>query len=606
MKIKFLFQIEFYHYLILKIKRFHLLDFLFIDFLTLFILLTIIIFNLLFFFPTNIAFSFPSLNTQTYIIDTVVRTISIFVGIVFSFIILSFNIFFRYFGRFAFLNFFKNRGIKVLLTLFVVSIIFMLYTLSYFKEIEKPDNYTNSLFCISIVFSSVTILSIFPVVIILLRQSQTRGNIKTIIQQLNNDWIISYHENVLWDKSISYKHYDKDPITLLTEIGTAAIKEFDLTTLTTIIDTCEDYITSSIKKGQKENIIEPKELYFEFRKLNLNLFPAAVKERNESALFLLLKFRFSLENIVIKNLEKVNLVDYKDKYWGWSLNFDVNDFFIRAIQFNEDEVCRRIIDNYRDFISEIIKTILPVRKFDYDAEDPYKSMDEISLMSGTLGQVDTILNSLLNSKKSYLFQNISNLYSTLDLIIIDSGNTPKSKSYLLWVINKFKVDSIERLIQTNDLKELPFSSFPFHISSVQAIDNLKNSIPFKGCLRTIDILFVNGKLNNMVLNTLKAITFHLIKKIEEDKFFKDLTILSVEKFDYLRTLITESDNDHKKDIYLKLEKFLNVILDYAFEQETLNEEIIDLINYKLGLFEFKDKFKLDLDKKGFISDESII
>jgi len=606
MNLKLLFQRRYYRYLFYKLKRLQLREYIFIDLPTTLICLLFFIVNIILFFPTKPIIHFPKLEIEFYVIETLLRTISIFIGIVFSFILLSFNVFNRYFGRFAFLNFFKSRSIKILFTLFIISIVFMLYSLGYLKEIQESNRYANSLFVMSIFFSTITIFSIFPVIITLLRESQNRDNILKIINQLNEDWVLSYHENVLWNKTNSHKHYQKDPITLLTEIGTVAVKEFDQTTLTTIVHGCKEHFEKAIKLEKNKEVIEPKELYYEFRTLLNNLFQIATKERNENALFILLRARFRFEEMVIKNQKRVEITDHNNKYYGWIFNMDFQDFFNRAIQFNEDEVCRRIIDDYRNFITTIIQDVLPEREFDYDFGNRMKNMEETGMVSGAFREVDTFLSLIIATKKYHLFKNISNLFSTLDLNTISSKNTPNTKIFLLHIINNCKLDNFELYIRNTDINDLPYLYYPFGTSTTQAITEIESSIPFKGSLRAMDILFANEKLNNVVINGLKADTMYLIENISKNKINKNLIILSLNKFDYLRSLISETDSDYKKDTYLKLEKHLQYISNYGSEKDLKDEEILELIKKNIGLFVFKDKFKKELDDKGYISNDRIV
>ncbi len=482
----------------------------------------------------------------------------------------------------------------------------MLYSLGYLKEIETLDHYAESLFILSITSCVITIFLIFPAIIFLLRESQNRENIGKLIKQLNMDWVTSLDENVLLNKTFSYKHYQKDPITILTEIGTVAIKEFDQTTINVLISECNEYLDTTIKADKKKEIIEPKQLYYQFRILISNLFQVAVKERNENTLFLLIRSRYDIEEAMFKNLDKVNLTDFNNKYQGWDFNTDMQDFFGRAIQFNEDEVCRRIIDKHRDFITEIIKKILPDRNYDYDLNDRMKFIDETSMVQGVFSEVSIFLSSIINTKKYHLYQNISNLFSTLELESISSKNTPNSKLFLLHIISNYKLDSFDKFIRNSDIKELDYSFYPFRTSISQALREIENGVPFKSSLKAIDILFANEKLNTMVINLLKADTFFLLANIEKNKINKGLITLAINKFNHLRGLITENDSDYKKDTYLKLEKFLQYILNEAIAKIPTDKETLELIKNNLELFVFRDKFKKELDNKGYLSNDRIV
>ena len=74
----------------------------------------------------------------------------------------------------------------------------------------------------------------------------------------------------------------------------------------------------------------------------------------------------------------------------------------------------------------------------------------------------------------------------------------------------------------------------------------------------------------------------------------------------LISLIKKNDTDYKKDVYLKLEKYLGYVQNIAIEYIPREKEILALIKYNLGLFDFKIIFKEELDEKGYISNDSIL
>lgn len=90
-------------YPIYKIRKLPYADYVFIDGLTLLVILTIVGLNVLLFAPHPLVLNIPSVKTQKEIVESLLRTLSIFFGITFSFIVLSFNIFYRHFGRYVFL-----------------------------------------------------------------------------------------------------------------------------------------------------------------------------------------------------------------------------------------------------------------------------------------------------------------------------------------------------------------------------------------------------------------------------------------------------------------------------------------------------------------------
>ncbi len=191
MKLKHLFDKNYYKYLYHQLKRKNLSEYIFIDFKTIVVLSLLFILNIILFYPGKLTINIPKLDNQVNTLETLIKALSTFIIIIFSFIVLSFNIFYRYFGRFAFLNFFKNRLIKVLFTIFLFTIGFMVYSTIYLREAHTADNYSNSLYIISLLLTILTVLLIFPTVITLLRNSQNRKNILSIIEGFNSEWLIS-------------------------------------------------------------------------------------------------------------------------------------------------------------------------------------------------------------------------------------------------------------------------------------------------------------------------------------------------------------------------------------------------------------------------------
>ena len=226
MKLKNLFTKKFYIYNFQRVKRAKPLDYIFFDGKVFIILLSIFLIGLVFLFPLKIEFLFPKIENQTYILESLLRVISIFIGISFSFIILSFNVFYKNFGRYVFQNFFKIRSAKICLTLLISTIVLLIYTIYFFKETKSISKYSNFLFLFSIVLSFVSFFSVFPFFINLLRSSQDRKHISEIFKKLNNEeYVIDKFLARVNDEQSSFYH--KDPISLINEIGLASIKDFE-------------------------------------------------------------------------------------------------------------------------------------------------------------------------------------------------------------------------------------------------------------------------------------------------------------------------------------------------------------------------------------------
>ena len=199
-----LLQKQFYRYWFYKIKREKPWEYLFFDWLTFFIIGILFLAGILMFFPGRILINIPEKNTQVYILESILRNLSLFVGISFSFILLSFNIFYRYFGRYAFLDFFKTKSAKICITLLVSTIGLLIYSTGYIRDMKEVNSYDYFLYSFSIILSLVSFFSVFPCLLILLRNSQNRENIKRLFQRLNDNWLIDEFYARVFDKSLHF------------------------------------------------------------------------------------------------------------------------------------------------------------------------------------------------------------------------------------------------------------------------------------------------------------------------------------------------------------------------------------------------------------------
>lgn len=604
---KHFFNRQFYKYWFYKIKKDKPWEYLFFDWLTFVLLAVIFLGGLFILFPGRIEVNIPTPNTQVYIIEFLLRIISLFIGISFSFILLSFNIFYRYFGRYAFLDFFKNKSARICLTLLICTIGILLYSISYIREIREISNFDKFLYISSISLSIISFFSVFPCLLILLRNSQNRENIKRLFQRLNKDWLIDEFQARVIDKS-PHRFYHKDPISILNEIGLNSIKEFDNKTVSVITATCPEFFGTNLKLfASDESIIDNLTLYNEFRKLLSNLFQLSVKERNESSSIMILNARFNLEELVLNNLKTKgfeNFTDHGGVYRHWLLNFDTSDFFKRAIQFSEDDICKKVIDYYRDFAVQAIPKLF-LKSFIYTRERHFIATQEAEIVFESLGTINELSSIIIINKKNHLFQSIFTLYYCVEEAVIKLEITDEAKCFLLNIIFNYKYDVFSQYCDLPEVQYISYLNFPFK-NSIYTFENTNCSTPHLGSLKVMDLLFSKDKLNTVVINQQKAEMLHLIGLVAKNKKgAKVLLQKSINKFKDLATKISQTDNDSRKDTYLKLERYLRIVFNVATEKNIKDEEVMTNFKDALDSFILKDKFDTELTAKGYVSDDRI-
>lgn len=584
-----------------EIKDVNFKDIIYIDIKTTLVFILIVVLNILLNInEIQFTIKFPSLENCISTVEILIRTVVILLSIIFSFSLLSFQIFNKYFGRFAFFEFFKKSHLKIMFTLFILNVSFLIYTFNYLKTCID-DNYFRTygklIFIESILFSLILIISIFPVMIGLLTSSQSRINLKKMFDSITDENILASQS--FYSLEIDEEDYDTKSFKIITEVSLTAIKDFDHSTTEIIIRSI--YI-KFLEISKSEKSIEIKRgLYFKFRDIFNDLFAYALKEKNSFAMNKILQARFGIEKEVITtNI----IIDYQDKYNGWDFNYDFEDFYNKSFQSNEEIICVEIIDLYGDFFSEIIKVKFP-ETFKYDFEKPFENSIETSIVSTNYSLIEKFVKSSGNSKKTLILKKLSNLFATLDLIILESKNHNDTKNYLLQVNNIHKEKFLKVLIEDAQVKNIEFSHYPYGIANSSEIKELNSSIILKSQLKSIDYFFQKNVLNNLIINDLKASAFHLISLNETHEVkSKELLILIIKKFDYIRSLIKENDSIERKDVYIKLNRYLNYI-ENGLNQKINDPELSQLLTDVKSKFVYLENFKQEIKEKGYIQDNNL-
>lgn len=579
--------------------KWRLKEFIFINYWVLLLLLLAVVGMYFLLHKGPLYLAIPSLATELYITESTLRTVSIFVGIVFSFIVLSFNVFYKYFGRFAFIQFFTNRYIKFIFTLFIGAMIVLIYTCGYLKEASARDAYGDGLFILSLIVSAILVLAIIPTMTLLLRSSQNRDNIQELINRFNVDWSISYHINVLWKRGSPQLHYQRDPITLLTEIGTAAIKDFDRTSLLVIKDGCLAHLEKLHTSYQERKELHPDDFYDKLNDLTRNLYPVAIKERNETAALILLNLQFAIEKFYIEHFSDFNVYESSEHHYdGIRFMVLMKEYLIKALQFNEDGIAEAIITKLRDWMTLVVKTYFPAIKYDHPVTDRLSTDKSSFFISSTYYELERLFAQIFTYKKSFLYKEVALFYGVLNGEIVGSKNTRNTVVYLLQQNGASMIPLYQQFINLPDSEVGP-GTYPFGHWTVQELLHIKSQVPLQYELRAFEYLFKQGKLNAYVINLLKAIAFHLMKEFANDTSYKKALLSIIRKFDHLRTFVTATSSDHQKEVYVLLERYLGHMQHVLSEYKVEDAEVKTAVADALGHFIQKDAFRAELEGKGY-------
>lgn len=594
--IKYFFLRKYY-----QIKQLNIKDLIFIDRKVTLIFLVIIFLNVgMNYHEVGLPQKFPNLEDCISTVEILLRSIVVLLSIIFSFTLLSFQIFNKYFGRFAFYDFFKKSHLKVMFTLFILNVSFLIYTINYLKSCQI-DNYFRSygklLFVESVVFSIILTISIFPVMINLLSHSQSRVNLKNLFNSFDDNSVLSFQS--FFDAEIDEDEYETNSFKIITEISLVAIKDFDQSSLEIILRSI--YLkVKEISNGEKSNELKA-QYYYKFREVLRDLFSFAVKEKNNFAMSNIITSRLGIEKEIIKG----NFVlDYQETYRGWDFNFDIEDFYSKTIQYNEDSISSRIIDSYRDYFREVIRIKFP-DTFIYDFERSYQYSVETNIVSTNYGVVENFIKTAGEYKKRAVFKNLCNLFQTLDIEIVGSNHHVDTRNYLLQVNNMNKEKYLATLIEDLQIKNIEFQHYPYGIANTSEIQKMNSFVILRSQLKSIDYFFQKNVLNNLILNDLKAIAFSIINNFEDNKVLNaKLLKLIFNKFDEIRRLIRDNDTNERKDVYIKLERYLGYIAN-GYHEKVNNEELNESLKEIKSKFTNLERFKNDLKDQGYIQNNNL-
>lgn len=590
-------QIRYYIYIQLdNLKQVSWNDIILIDKKALLAFLLFFILNLLFNkryieFPS----SFSSIENCINIIETLIRSVVVLLSIIFSFTLLSFQIHNKYFGRFAFYDFFKKSHFRLMFTLFILNVFFLIYTVSYLRscsEAKEFDTYGKLLFVESITFSVLLAFSIFPVMINLLSSAQSRINLKNLFSKIDDNNV--FDSSGFLDQEISELDYEINPFKIISEISITSIKDYDHTTFEIIIKMIYNEIVVTSNSEKSESIKTA--CYGQFIRILRELFDFAIKEKNGFALLRIVTIRFLIEKQV---MHLSFLKDNNEMYKGWDYGFDVEAYYDKAIQGGEESIGSEIVSSYNNFIGEWIKNKFP-ENFLYDFDKPYQNIDYTTIVNGFYMIIERFMISASKGKKYSIVNKVSNLLSTIDIYIVESKNSTATKSYLLQVNNIYKEKFIDHLVEDAGVRNIEFSNYPFGIATTSELTSMKSGIILSGKLKSIDYLFNKNILNNMVLNDIKATAFSLINNFEKDAVtsIKYLELI-FKKISYIKSLIKDTDSDDRKAIYIQLKRYLSYLENDVLTKVT-DEDLKRHFKELIDSFNFYEQFDSELKSKGYI------
>lgn len=563
------------------------------------------LFYLIFFFPHSDYFQTPSLDTMIYLVDRSLRASAVFIGIIISLVILSFQIFNKNYGRYAFIGFFNNRYIKVLFTLYVINILFSLYALGYFQEINELNQYVVIIYYTAIGLNLILVLCLFPFSVQMIKKSQSRYNLEKIIALIDEKWIVNYDYHKV-NNIKNLEIIESNPMKMLQEIGIIAAKGDDIVTLELIFDGLYSHMDKLINKHKQKKYFVNGYFYHEYRDLINYLFLHVLKIHNYQMVNLLLMRRYDLEVFLLDNRLTTSSQNTKEwSYKGFEMTFDFEEYFSKSVLEDNDEFAERVIGVYYSYCEYLIKEYFPDTFKEYDFKKFKDYSDEKHMVSFLLSSnIEKFTNLCIKHNQIGLFKKIFNFFS-LESVTLSSENSESVKIILLHLMKLSKYYAFEKYLNSgiDSIESLNFPYLSWVIDS--EVKDLKRKTVFNEMKRAMNLAFSKELLNNKILNELKALGMGFVNKFKEGKQYKNLLVEIIEQFGYLSSLIKEDSNNYQKDMYVKLYKYLGYVQNYFLKDGEEDKEVEESFKDTLNSFDKLEEYKTYLEDIGYISNENL-
>lgn len=587
-----------------KIKR-RVNENLFMDFKVIGGFIFILSLLITFYYPNTTFITIPSKQNIESTLDNFLKATTVFIGIIISLLILSFQNFNKNFGRYAFIGFLKLRSVKILFTLYIINILFSIYSLSYVREIQEIDTYGKIIFVISILINVLLIFLLFPISFQLLRKSQSRYNVQSILTLINDKWIYTYQ---FYSRNgiPSIEIIDNDPLNILKETCLISIKNDDFITYELLLESLYEHLKEIVKKHEYKNISLNCYFYFEFSEFLKSISLNVINTNSYENLNKLLRLRIRLEMYLLNH--RIKLTQWESdffKYESHYFTFDIENYFDKAVINKNDELADRVIHIYYEYCNEIITKYLPdnFKIFDpkeYQKTGKVQSMC-ILLLSTNLKRITDLA---VKNKQTGLFSRLFNYFS-LDGVIISSKNDITVKLFLLNILRDSKEYVLNKYINTG-ITEIESQHFPyFSLYINEEIDNLQHKTIYNGMKRSIRLLFSKKLLENHIINLLKTIALHFVENFSKITSYKELLLDVISEFEYLKNLVNDNSDNYQKDAYIRLNRYLGYIQSWI-HKDIVDTEIKLRIDNAMNDFTNLQKYKKELESIGYITNDNLI
>lgn len=562
----------------------------------------------LFILPININipnFLEISESRASDLLIVIVGSLASILGVLVAVIIVAFNILRKSYNVYAFRTFFKDKKLSEFITFYLLTITIAYLTLICITNPLKPQIINLIYFSIFLFIISLWIL--FPYSNIIISSTQSKENIKKIVNKININvaQVYNFGEEVM--PSFSIVNIEENPIFVLNELGTRTLKDNDWLTSIYILQESEEKLFYLLDDHLKKNGTTNQKTNQERRNI-INLFLLIVKPITYQAI------KMQDEGVLRDVLGFVERLHYfcSQNRMSWyeviELNYFIQKLLKETLTANLDNItymgiimAKRIMKTHLKYNVPIEDEIDKLYYWKYDEDT-----SEINVQnSNHWEEVNTEYVKIISetSKKAIELGNgeivdkgISNLLNlVIEVLELPLGNFQKYDVIrnCCWNIND--------IIRVNANAKIDGDNFylsNFHIgikSAIKSTEAILKTLLFSYA-DTLITLAKNGVLNFFELNELGAISRGFARKINENELYKKSIIFNINLFDKLREVFEDEIDDNQTN-YIEIYKQVISIRDWIKRENGGDNEIDDVIENVLSNFNDYKKIKEKLENE---------
>jgi hypothetical protein len=418
---------------------------------------------------------------------------------------------------------------------------------------------------------------------------------------LDSEWIWENKTN-LTNRSGDNIPLKENPIEELTQIARKAISAEDYSTFQNVSDKLYNHLILLTERDKYQLGF----LFSEYRDYIKNLFSISLKSEDIHFTIYLVNKRIDLEQFFLE----LNCLKHENPLWRTNLNYLSIDFELyiqKSMLIEDDAHFEEILSAYSSIGEYYINKIIPKELPEYDFQK-FKDYSHIKyFVSKFLGSgITSITEKLSEAKSLNRFQPVFTFFY-LQGTVLESSSSNSTKLFLIHVLETAKRDAFKVYIDSAPSR-ITYMFFPFASGHVfkREIKILNKCKTLNGLLWACEYALQRGKLNNLILNQLKASMLSLIDLNESEGInIKKPFVRCIDEYDKLRSNLENSTNIHDQDMYVKIHEYLIFLEKESKDKEVWDDEVKNKFIVTFTRFSKLEDFRKLLEESHYLRDEQI-